>query len=60
MDFIERMFGISPDGGNGSVEELYLAAVAAALALFGYAFYRRCARRNPSVHSRNTPRKPGF
>lgn len=29
MDFIERLFGISPDGGDGSLEELYLAAAAA-------------------------------
>jgi hypothetical protein len=24
MDFIERLFGISPDGGDGSLEVLYL------------------------------------
>ena len=24
MDFIERWFGISPDGGDGSLEALYL------------------------------------
>jgi hypothetical protein len=28
MDFIERWFGISPDGGDGSLEVLYLAAIA--------------------------------
>jgi hypothetical protein len=27
MDFIERLFGISPDGGDGSTEVLYLAAL---------------------------------
>jgi hypothetical protein len=32
MDFIERWFGISPDGGNGAVEILCLAAVAAGVA----------------------------
>jgi hypothetical protein len=26
MDFIERIFGVSPDGGNGSLEALYLIA----------------------------------
>ena len=25
MDFIERIFGISPDGGNGSTELMYLS-----------------------------------
>ena len=27
MDFIERLFGISPDGGNGVLEAVYLAAI---------------------------------
>ena len=27
MDFIERMFGISPDGGGGSTELMVIAAV---------------------------------
>lgn len=27
MDFIERWFGISPDGGDGSLEALYLFAL---------------------------------
>jgi hypothetical protein len=25
MDFIERLFGISPDGGDGSTELMYFA-----------------------------------
>jgi hypothetical protein len=29
MDWIERLFGISPDGGNGSTEALFLIATAA-------------------------------
>ena len=28
MDFIERWFGISPDGGSGSLEVLYFIALA--------------------------------
>jgi len=24
MDFIERLFGVSPDGGDGTTEALYL------------------------------------
>ena len=34
MDFIEQLFGISPDGGDGSTELLFFGAfVAIALAL---------------------------
>jgi hypothetical protein len=32
MDFIERLFGISPDGGDGSLEVLYLIATVAVIA----------------------------
>ena len=35
MDFMERLFGISIDGGDGSLERLYLVAmVVLATALF--------------------------
>jgi hypothetical protein len=27
MDFIEQWFGISPDGGDGSLEALWIAAI---------------------------------
>jgi len=33
MDFIERIFGVSPDGGDGSLERLYLVAIAAAIVM---------------------------
>jgi hypothetical protein len=33
MDWIESLFGISPDGGDGSTEMLYLAAAAAIILL---------------------------
>jgi hypothetical protein len=33
MDFIERLFGIAPDGGNGTLEASLLALGAAVLAL---------------------------
>lgn len=33
MDFIERMFGISPDGGTGALEALYFIAVFVTLAV---------------------------
>lgn len=31
MDFFEAWFGISPDGGDGSLEMLWLAAIAVAV-----------------------------
>jgi hypothetical protein len=43
MDFIEQWFGLSPDGGDGSLEVLWIVAiVAVALAI---AFRRRIAAR---------------
>jgi len=33
MDFIERWFGLSPDGGDGSMEAMLLGAVVVVLAL---------------------------
>jgi uncharacterized membrane protein YidH (DUF202 family) len=45
MDFIERMFGVSPDGGNGSLELLLLLSIAAAIAILCYGVYRRRANR---------------
>ncbi|MFN8475476.1 MAG: hypothetical protein U0822_25050 [Anaerolineae bacterium] len=34
MDFFEQWFGISPDGGNGSLELLYLAVIIAIILIF--------------------------
>lgn len=34
MDFIERLFGFSPDGGDGSAEIIYLAVLVIVAALF--------------------------
>ncbi|HZS85226.1 MAG TPA: hypothetical protein VFA50_20290 [Stellaceae bacterium] len=34
MDFIETLFGISPDGGDGSLEVLWIAALVLAAAAF--------------------------
>ena len=33
MDFIERMFGVSPDGGDGSTEAIILLAITVILAM---------------------------
>jgi hypothetical protein len=42
MDFIERLFGISPDGGSGALEFLLFAIPIAGLA---YLLIRRRRRR---------------
>jgi hypothetical protein len=34
MDFIERWFGVSPDGSDGSLELLYVAVAALAVSLW--------------------------
>jgi hypothetical protein len=34
MDFIERLFGVSPDGGDGSTELMYIAALLFIVILF--------------------------
>lgn len=43
MDFIERLFGVSPDGGDGSLEFLWLGAIA--LAVLVVVFRRRIVAR---------------
>lgn len=49
MDFIERWFGFSPDGGDGSTELLYIVALAAVLALvFGRRHIMKFLRRKHS------------
>ena len=46
MDWIERLLGISPDGGDGSTEMLYFVAVGAIVALIlGRSFFVRHARK---------------
>jgi hypothetical protein len=49
MDFIERLFGISPDGGDGSTELIYLACIVAIIAAFSWhPIYRRFVARRRS------------
>ena len=36
MDFIERLFGLSPDNGDGSTEIMWLVALAVVAAAFAY------------------------
>ncbi|MBL6617373.1 MAG: hypothetical protein ISP49_18660 [Reyranella sp.] len=43
MDFIERLFGLSPDNGDGSTEILWLAV--AAIVVVAFVSYYRMKRR---------------
>ena len=42
MDFFEQWFGISPDGGDGSLEALWIAAIV--VAVTAVAFRRPISR----------------
>jgi hypothetical protein len=55
MDFIERWFHVSPDGGNGSLEVLYVVAVLAVIAmiLFRHHLGNLTARVAPSLGKRD-------
>ena len=50
MDFIEQWFGVSPDNGDGSLELLWVVAIA--LAILAIALRRPTARWLSSVRSR--------
>jgi len=53
MDWIERFFGISPDGGDGSTELLYVfTAVAIVALIFGRTFFVKHARQR---HDQESP-----
>jgi hypothetical protein len=55
MDFIERIFGVSPDGGNGTLELLYVVSIAAAILFVGRELHRRkTSRRTQSALKRRT------
>jgi hypothetical protein len=43
MDFIEQWFGISPDGGDGSLEALWIGAIV--IVILALAFRRRIIAR---------------
>lgn len=45
MDWIERLFGVSPDGGDGTTEMIYVvAAIAVAALVFGRLLHARRLR----------------
>jgi hypothetical protein len=41
MDFFEKLFGVDPDGGNGSLEMLMLIGLVAIVLLVGFAAMHR-------------------
>jgi hypothetical protein len=47
MDFIERIFGISPDGGDGSFELLLFLVPLSLIVLAAVVRRRRRARKTP-------------
>jgi hypothetical protein len=50
MDFFERWFGISPDGGDGSTELLYVLAAGAIM--FGIFVFMRLKRQRRRTNPR--------
>jgi len=50
MDFIETIFGFSPDGGSGATEALLIAILVSAVC--GWALRRRLRRGLASVFNR--------
>ncbi len=50
MDFIEQLFGLSPDNGDGSTEILWLVVLAV---LIGGVFWYRRHRASQASISRN-------
>jgi hypothetical protein len=60
MDFIERLFGVSPDNGDGSTELMwFIAFVAVALVVTRLWWLRRAAARNPGARPPLPPRQDG-
>ncbi len=51
MDFIEQWFGISPDGGDGSLEALWIGAIV--VVVLAVAFRKRIIA---GFSRRNSPR----
>jgi hypothetical protein len=50
MDFVERVFGLAPDGGNGSLELLYAVSIASATTLILFLLWQGNTSR--AIHSR--------
>ena len=50
MDFIEQLFGLSPDNGDGSTEILWLVVLAILVA--GFLYFRRQRRKAKQIFRR--------
>ena len=59
MDFIERWFGLSPDGGSGAMEFLILVVAALAIVALGLALRRYIGSRpaGPARPNRENPKR---
>lgn len=59
MDFIERWFGLSPDGGSGSLEiTLVIAALVAVAALLRVTQFKSAAGRSRTSNERGCSGAP--
>jgi hypothetical protein len=60
MDFIERLFGVSPDNGDGSTELMwFIAFVAVALVVTRLWWLRRSVARRSGARAPLPPRQEG-
>jgi MYXO-CTERM domain-containing protein len=50
MDFIERIFEVSPDGGSGALEAIYLMVLGLGVAVAGFLVRRRRSARDGRWH----------
>ena len=57
MDFIERIFGLAPDGGSGSLEFLLFLLPVAGIVYLASRRRRRSARRGGEAAPRSQPDK---
>jgi hypothetical protein len=46
MDWFEKLFGVDPDGGNGSLETIFLIGIVAIVVLLSFAALRWYGERN--------------
>ena len=58
MDFIERWFGVSPDGGDGSTELMYLTVLVVVLVAVLYRPVRRRFFASAALSLRYRPPAP--
>jgi hypothetical protein len=50
MDFIERLFGVSPDGGDGSTEVLIIGAFVLLIVALCWRWFLISGPRSPNQH----------